>query len=153
MKNEVGIRILVPRHVALDIWRNKSCLRKENKHLTVASAEAQITQLERNGRAQSGSLRVYSCRFCGAYHVGHQQKNRMKGTQYAECTASSWPTCLATPLAFLRTTSWRSAFRIYLQGFTRLFRADLLKPVNIASFHQAARPLLEWLGANSTSSR
>ena len=73
MKNKVGIRILVPQHVALDIWRNKSCLYKHNKHYAVSSAQAQVNQLERLGLAPIGSLGVYSCRFCGAFHVGHKK--------------------------------------------------------------------------------
>jgi hypothetical protein len=74
MKNKVGIRILVPRHIVLDIWRNKSCLRKDYKHFTVASAEEQIAQLKRRGLVPVDSLHVYLCQFCGAYHVGHQMK-------------------------------------------------------------------------------
>lgn len=71
MKNKVGIRILVPKRVVLDIWRNKSCLHK-HKHYAVSSGLAQINQLERLGLAQVDSLDVYSCRFCGAFHVGHK---------------------------------------------------------------------------------
>jgi hypothetical protein len=74
MKNKVGIRILVPKHVARNIWRNKSCLHKEYKHFTAASGREQIYQLERRGLAPVGSLEVYACQFCGAYHVGHQMK-------------------------------------------------------------------------------
>ena len=73
MKNKVGIRILVSQHVALNIWRNKSCRYKEYKHFTAASAQEQISQLERRGLAPIGSLGVYSCRFCGAFHVGHKK--------------------------------------------------------------------------------
>jgi hypothetical protein len=75
MKNKVGIRILVPRHVVLDIWRNKSCLDKE-RHYVIGSAREHVRRLERRGLAPVGSLEVYSCRFCGAYHVGHQIKDR-----------------------------------------------------------------------------
>jgi hypothetical protein len=74
MKNKLGIRILVPRHIVLDIWRNKSCLRKDYKYFTVTSAEEQIRRMERQGMSALGSLEVYACRFCGAYHVGHKQK-------------------------------------------------------------------------------
>ena len=73
MKSKIGIRILVPKHVARNIWRNRSCLCKENKHYAVSSAQEQINQLERRGLALIGSLHVYSCQFCGAYHVGHQK--------------------------------------------------------------------------------
>ena len=74
MRNKVGIRILVPKHVALNIWRNKCCVRKENRHFTAASAQEQINQLQRHGRAHVGSLEVYECQFCSAYHVGHLKK-------------------------------------------------------------------------------
>jgi hypothetical protein len=74
MKNKVGVRIIVPHHVALNIWRNKSCQYKEYRHHTAASAQSQINQLERRGLAPVGTLHVYSCQFCGGYHVGHQMK-------------------------------------------------------------------------------
>jgi len=74
MKNKVGIRILVPRHIVLDIWRNKCCLRKDYKHFTFSSAQEQICRMERQGISPVGSLEVYACRFCGAYHVGHHMK-------------------------------------------------------------------------------
>ena len=74
MKNKVGIRILVPRQVALNIWRNKSCRYKKYKHFTTAFALEQIYRLEQRGLAPVGSLKVYACRFCSAYHVGHQMK-------------------------------------------------------------------------------
>jgi len=68
------IRILRAKHVVMKIWRNKSCLRKDNKHFTVASAEEQIRRMERQGMSPVGSLEVYACRFCGAYHFGHHMK-------------------------------------------------------------------------------
>lgn len=75
MKNKLGIHILVPQHIALNILRNKSCLHKQNRHFSIASAEEQIAQMERRGFAPVGSLNVYPCQFCGAYHVGHQKKS------------------------------------------------------------------------------
>lgn len=73
MKNKVGIRILVPRHIVQGIWRNKSCLNK-NQHFCTDLAEEQIHKLERRGLASVGSVGMYACQFCGAYHVGHQMK-------------------------------------------------------------------------------
>lgn len=78
MKNKVGIRILIPRNVVLDIWRNKSCLRKKYKHFTASSAEHHIARLERRGLAPIGCLHVYSCQFCGAYHVGHKATGKRR---------------------------------------------------------------------------
>lgn len=72
MKNKVGIQILIPRHVVLAIRRNKGCLRKKYRHFSVCSAEEHIARLERRGLAPIGSLNVYLCQFCSAYHVGHK---------------------------------------------------------------------------------
>lgn len=49
--------------------RRISCGRK-NKHKTVEGAMVEIRYIRKTS-PNTSRLNVYSCRFCGKYHVGH----------------------------------------------------------------------------------
>lgn len=55
--------------------RRKQCTGKKRFATSGEAADVMFSVI-RNNRKKGGWLHVYSCRFCGGYHFGHQRHKR-----------------------------------------------------------------------------